>query len=265
MTNLPTEPEAFAEQVAELIKRMQPGHAVELVGPRELLIDGRRLDLENLYRMVAHDPERGMEIVEHYLDQLLASEAAELQKVSFDFVKPRIMPRIQPETIFKHLRRDLVAHVPFVNDTAVVFVIDLPQMTVSITAEQMVHWGVDPEELEGIARENLLRYAPDLEVQLVESKEGGLAAIVSEHDGYDAARLLLDDLYTRLAPQLGGDFLVATPARDMFVAFTPSPEPFVGRLLDRVRDDYKRLPYPICSRLFYVTRDGVAGTLDEAA
>jgi len=251
--------------VAELIRRLQPGHAVEFVGPRELLIDGRRLDLENLHRMVAHDPERGLEIVEHYLDQLLASEAAELQRVSFDFVKPRVMPRIQPESIFNHLRRDLVAYVPFVNDTAIVFVIDLPQMTVSITAEQMVHWGVTPDDLDQLARENLKRYTPELEVQLVESKEGGLAAIVSEHDGYDAARLLLGDLYTRLAPQLGGDFLVATPSRDMFVAFTPQPEPFVDRLVDRVREDYKRLPYPISEALFYVTRDGVAGTLDEAA
>jgi hypothetical protein len=38
------------------------------------------------------------------------------------------------------------------------------------------------------------------------------------------------------------------------------PDPFVGRLKQRVEDDFRRLPYPITRELFYVTRDGVAGT-----
>ena len=35
--------------------------------------------------------------------------------------------------------------------------------------------------LERIARENLARYSPDLDVQFVEAPEGGRAAIVAEH------------------------------------------------------------------------------------
>src|SRR5690606_15382853 len=135
MPQMPREPEAFAEQVVAMLLRLRPALTVELVGPRELLINGRRLDLENLYRMVNHDPERGVEIVEHYLDQLFTGDAAQLTHVTLDFARPRIMPRIQPEKIFEHLNRELVGHVPFVNGTVVVFVIDLPQMTVSITTE----------------------------------------------------------------------------------------------------------------------------------
>src|SRR5258708_4452479 len=70
MPSMPKEPEAFAEQVATMLRRLQPEYAVEITGPRELLVDGRRLDLENLCRLVNHDPDRGQEIVEHYLDQL---------------------------------------------------------------------------------------------------------------------------------------------------------------------------------------------------
>jgi uncharacterized protein YtpQ (UPF0354 family) len=265
MARMPREPEAFAEQVAIMLRRLQPRHAVELVGPRELIVDGRRLDLDNLYRLVNHDADRGTEIVEHYLEQLFAGDALSLSSASFDFARPRIMPRIQPEAIFQHLSREQVAHVPFVNGTAIVFVIDLPQMTVSVTTEQTIRWGVSPDELEEIARQNLDGYAPDLELQIVESKEGGKAAILAEQDGYDAARLLLSGLFRRLSPQLGGDFFVATPARDMFVALSPRPEEFVERLKQRVTQDYRRLPYPITSDLFYVTRDGVAGTSAEAA
>ena len=265
MARMPHEPEAFAEQVASILRRLQPEHEVELTGPRELLVNGRRLDLENLYRLVNHDLDRGEEIVEHYLEQLFAGDAIALTTVSFDFARPRIMPRIQPESIFEHLSREMVAHVPFVNKTAIVFVIDLPQMTVSITTEQLIRWGLSADDLDQIARENLDRYAPSMEMQIVESKEGGKAAIFSEQDGYDAARLLLTNLHRRLAPRLGGDFYVALPARDMFLALSPDPDPFVQRLHDRVEHDYKRLPYPICSDFFLVTRDGVAGTRPEAS
>ncbi len=258
---LPREPEAFAEHVAEMIRRLRPESKVEFLGPHELLVNGRRLDLDNLYRMVSHEPGRGDEIVGHYLDQLFSGESFELTAMNLDFVKPRIMPRIQPERIFEHLSREQVAHVPFVNDTVVVFVTDLPNMTVSITTEQMLRWGLTIDDLEAFARANLDDYAPNLEIQLVESKEGGRAAILSERDGYDAARLLLSGLYDRLAPQLGGDFYVALPARDMFVAMTPGPDPFIKRLRTRVEHDFKRLPYPITPELFYVTRDGVAGTI----
>jgi uncharacterized protein YtpQ (UPF0354 family) len=260
MSRMPQEPEAFAEHVAAMLRRMQPEQAIQLTGPREMIVNGRRLDLDNLVRLVNRDPDRGVEIVEHYLDHLFSGESQVMSSASFDFARTRIMPRIQPESIFNHLTREQVAYVPFVNGTVVVFVMDLPHMTVSITTEQMVRWGVTAEDLEDISRKNLDHYTPELSVQIVESKEGGRAAIVSEQDGYDAARLLLTSLHRRLAPQLGGDFYVATPARDMFVAMKGDPEPFVRRLRSRVEQDYRRLPYPITPSLFYVTRDGVAGT-----
>lgn len=264
MSRLPSEPEAFAESVAHLVRHFQPGADVQLASPRELLVDGRRMDLENLFRMVNQDPDRGAEIAGHYLEQIFASDTMQIEQMPFDLARERVMPRIQPEGIFEHLNRELVAHVPFVNGTVIVFVIDLPQMTVSITTEQVVRWGLTSDELEPIARANLEHFQPNLHVRLIESKDGGRAAIVSEQDGYDAARLLLRGLYSRLAPQFGGDFLVAAPSRDMFVAISQGPDPFVDRLCKRVEQDYRRLPYPITSDLFYVTRDGVAGTREAA-
>jgi Protein of unknown function (DUF1444) len=265
MSDLPREPEAFCEHVAALLKRLQPAFSVDMVGPRELVINGRRLDLENLYRMVRHEPDRGEEIVDHYLNQLFTGDSTELTSMSLDFARARIMPRIQPESIFSHLSKEMVAHVPFVNGTVIVFVIDLPQMTVSITTEQMVRWRLGTDALDEIARQNLDEYSPQLEVQIVESNEGGRAAILSQQDGYDAARLLMTGLYQRLASQMGGDFLVALPARDMFLAISPQPTEFVERIRSRVHHDFRRLPYPISQEYFYVTRDGVAGTMPESS
>lgn len=260
MGSMPMEPEAFADQVARLIQRMQPGYRIDRVGPRELLVNGRRLDLENLFRMVAHEPDRGTDIVEHFLDQLFTGETMDVADTPFDAARARVMPRIQPESIFQHLSRDLVAHVPFVNDTVVVFVLDMPHMTVSITTEQVLKWGITVEQLDELARENLELYAPELDLQVIDSAEGGRAVIVAEQDGYDAARLLLGDLHARLSAKLGRDFYVATPARDMFIAMSCEPVGFVDRLRERVEEDFSRLPYPITKDLFLVTRDGVAGT-----
>lgn len=261
----PSEPEAFSEHVACLLREIRPGLDIELVGPREMLVNGRRLDLDNVYRMVRGEPERGNEIVRNYLDQLFAADANNALSMPLDFARQRIMPRIQPVSIFEHLDESLVAHVPFVNDTVVVFVTDLPQMTVSITTEQVLKWGLCIEEMDEIARENIDRYTDEVEIQFVDSKEGGRAAIISEQDGYDAARLLMSNLYRRLAPELGGNFLVATPARDMFVALSDDPAPFVERVRSKVEQDYRRLPYPITHDLFYVTLDGVAGRCNLAA
>ncbi|MEO1009378.1 MAG: DUF1444 family protein [Planctomycetota bacterium] len=264
MSMMPDDPTEFCQHVAQILRRMQPELDIDSVREDELVIAGRRLDLINLYRIVRHDPGRGVEIVEHYLEQLFAGDLLYVNGMSLDVARPRIMPRIQPESIFEHLSERLVAHVPFVNGSVIVFVLDLPQMTVSITTEQLVQWDVCVDELEQMARENLDAYAPEMDVQMVESREGGYAAILAEQDGYDAARLLLGQLYPRLAPTLGGDFLVAVPARDMFVALSREPAEFVARIQDRVRQDYERLPYPITDKLFYVTRDGVAGTSEES-
>ena len=261
MAHMPREPEAFGEQVARILKRNYPERNVELAGPLDLVLSGKHLGLENLYRMVLHEPDRGVELVENYLDRLIEGDTLSSMPLPLSVAKPRIMPRIQPVAIFDHLDREQVAHIPFVNDTIVVFVLDMPQMTVSITVEQMLRWGLQIDDLDRIARENLDGYAPDLEIQLVDSSEGGRAAIVARQDGYDAARLLLDSLHNRLAPELDGDFYVAAPARDMFLALTTDPEEFVERLRRRVKIEFRRLPYPITADLFVVTRDGVAGTV----
>jgi len=257
---MPKESDAFVEHVVKLIKRMQPEFSINRVTPNELHVNGRRLDLENLYRMVAHEPERGTDIVEHFLDQLFMGDHVEVNDIPLEQAKARIMPRIQPISIFEHLTESLVAHVPFVNDTVIVFVLDMPHMTVSITMDQVIRWGITIEDLDDLARENLDLYAPELDMQVIESAEGGKAVIVAEQDGYDAARLLMGDLHAKLAHHLGPDFYVATPARDMFIALSCDPDSFVQRLCDRVSEDFTRLPYPITKDLFLVTQDGIAGT-----
>lgn len=261
MAQLPREPEAFSEFVLRIIRKRVTDRQVELMGPMDLTIGGRHLDFGNLYRMVCCDPDNGLTVVDDFLDRLSEGDAVTNTPLPLSLARTRIMPRIQPISIFENLDREQVAHMPYVNGTVIVYVIDMPRMTVSITVEQLLKWKVSVDEVDQYARENLSRYSPDLKIQLVDSEDGGRAAIFSAHDGYDAARLLLDTLHRRLAPELNGDFFVAAPARDMFVAMSYNPEKFVDRLRTKVDRDYRRLPYPITTDLFVVTQDGVAGTM----
>ncbi len=260
MTHMPREPEAFSEQVVYILRRHFPDKEVHLAGPMDLYLDGRHLGLNNLYRMVITEPSRGVEIVEDFLEQLLDGDELANVPMPYSVAVGRIMPRIQPISIFEQLDKEQVAYSPFVNDTVILYVIDLPRMTVSITIEQMIRWGVSIDEIDTVSRENLSRYQPELKLQIVEAQDGGRAAIFNMQDGYDAARLLLNTLWTRLAPEFKGNFYVAAPARDMFMAISCGPELFVEKLQERIAADYNRLPYPISDELFLVTQDGVAGT-----
>lgn len=265
MSSLPGDPDMFGQVVLAFAQRRWPGKHVELAAPLLLTVDGRHLGLENLWRTILRAPEEWQQTMEHHLERVMEGDQLASMDLPFATARSRIMPRIQPVTIFETLDREQVAHVPWVNDTVIVFVLDTPKYTVSISTEQMVRWGTTVDDLEDLARTNLQRYAPDLEVQVVRSSEGGRAAIIALHDGYDAARLLLGDLHQRLAGHLGTSFYVAAPARDMFVAMTDGPEPFLDRLKARSLEEYRRMPYPICADLFVVSRDGVAGTKDEGS
>lgn len=261
---LPEESKEFTQAVERLLKGWYSHRPVEMVSPLKLTVDGKAMALENLFRMVQQDPQRGHAFVRGYFDRIFEGDSVGASLIPFAVARHRIMPRIQPESIFDGVDRASIAHLPYVNGTVIVFVMDMPEMTVSVSTEQMVRWGIGPEELEEIARQNLGSYAPDLQVQVIASHDGGRAALLSLKDGYDAARLLLTKLHERLAKELRGDFYVATPARDVFIALSYGPEPFLERVRSRIARDYSRLPYPITSDFFIVTRDGIAGTSQAA-
>ena len=148
MSNMPREPEAFAEHVLQLIQQELPAEEVELAGPMDVLVSGRHLDLNNLFRMVRCEPSRGDEIVREFLSRITEGEAMMGSAMPLSLVQSRIMPRIQPNSLFEQLDKEQVAHTPWVNDTSIVYVIDMPRVTVSITLEQIIKWGLDIEQIE---------------------------------------------------------------------------------------------------------------------
>ena len=119
MSAMPIDPHEFSDSVIEILRNAYPERAAHLTGPLHLLLDGRHLGLENLYRMVLRDPKSGAEIVQAYLERLMEGDQLSGAPLPLAVARARIMPRIQPVSIFEHLDPAQVAHVPFVNSTVI--------------------------------------------------------------------------------------------------------------------------------------------------
>ena len=258
MAAMPQHPEAFCEQVRAMLERLRPDLSIDTSGPNELVVDGRRLDLDNLYRMVIQDPDRGVEIVEQYLDHLFAGEAVTAAAMPSRW-RSRIMPRIQPESIFQRLSR---AGRTFPRQRHRHRLRDRPAPRHRQRDDRATRpLGRVRRGPRRDSRKNLRTFTPAA-YRLIEHETGGKAAVIAEQDGYDAARLLLNDLHKQLAPRLGA---TSSPrrARDVLVAVSATSDELLGKVHEKVERDYRRMPYPISSRFFFVTRDGVAGTDDS--
>lgn len=265
MSSVPREPEAFTEHVARLFRRIVDRRRVRIVGPLEMHVDDHSVELEDLHKasLILKDPDACDPMLERFIDATLSAWRLEDTPLPFDVAKAKILPVIASFDQISRHPHEHVAVQPFVNETYILYVLDLSGASVPVTIEQLVRWGVELESIDEIARQNLAAFQPELELKLFNG-EAGAAALFNVGDGYDASRLLLDQLHDQLAPELGGDFLVAIPTRDVFLAFPTGPDPFVDRLRERVDIDFRKMPYPITQNLFLVTLDGVAPWSDAA-
>lgn len=265
MGKFPREPEAFAEKIAGKIGENFPTREIEIIGPMRLQIGEHIIELEDLYRAVHHSnfsDEDIEEYIEKFINAVINAQQLMQMELSIDLVQNRILPRIHSETFLRE-QSDHVVHLPFVQHTDIVYLMEFDEVCLAVTDEHMVKWGIDLDDVDTIARTNLSKFHPGLTISVLQG-EDGTAAMFNVGDGYDASRLLLSGLYEKLAPEMGGDFLVAIPNRDVFIAFPRHPQDFIQRLKKRIQHDYHHLPYPITKKLFYVTRDGIA-EWDDAA
>ncbi len=263
MPKYPIEPEAFTERVAKQVHKRLGRGVIAVTGPLELTHESRRVDLEDLYRLVRQDPDEAATTVRDFADRLANEHQLRQTPLPFELVVERVLPRICPFDYFKGKRADLMAHQLFVNDTVILYVIDLNGVNVPVTTEQLIRWGASIDDLDSLARANLAAHQPELELTVFHTDDGS-AAVLDTGDGYDASRLLLQQIHDKVAPEMGRTFLVAIPTRDVFIAFPTGSCEFMDRVRSRIDNDYRRLPFPITNDLFLMTPDGVAEWQDAA-
>jgi uncharacterized protein YtpQ (UPF0354 family) len=119
-------------------------------------------------------------------------------------------------------------------------------------------WGIDSQRLHEVAMFNLEGLPwPTLMHGSSDSGGGGRLVLIHTDDSFSASRLLHPNLHKLFFKNLGSPFLAGIPDRDTLVAFS-NREAMKKRIALQVKKDYNASSYPISSRLFLVTPDGIA-------
>lgn len=80
--------------------------------------------------------------------------------------------------------------------------------------------------------------------------------LVGEHDGYDAARILMPNLRKAAAGLLGEPFRAAIPNRDFLVMWASGNATLAKGAAANARRDFEAQPYPISPLILEVWGDG---------
>lgn len=268
---LPEKPDEFVHEIIPIINQIMPRSTIKYSGKLRLIIDGTHVDISDLFRTVRLDPQNGYEIVTSYFTKLFQFQGSEEYNIDFGnllSVIPRIMPKIISQEYADNISDDLITTIPWVNGCLISLVIDFPSYIASIKKEMLAKWGIkDPEELYSFALQNLWKMTEGKTFDIVHIKnenqeQVSKGCVFRINDGYDSSRILLPKLYGNIAAELGNEYYVAIPSRDMFMAISAKHQPTIEKMMMKIEQDYNSLPHPICLRLFLCVKDGVAaGTM----
>ena len=249
----------FPERVAELVRARFP---LALVEPAKqhfsIRLNGHLASLENLYRLVAQQPEQLEHHVERWVVELLrAAEGRPDESAPFEDVRDRILPMLLPERRLDSTYASTVSQ-PLIEGLRVGYAIDADRTITYIPKAQFERWKLDIDDLHQQALANLEARSSPLPAHAAQDEDGTTnLIIVQTMDGYDASRLLLPRLHEQLKTHLGSPFLAGVPNRDILICFRDDAE-LVGRIRTQIAADFNSMPHQLTDDLFLVTPDGIA-------
>ena len=250
--------EQFIEQVLAYIAEKFPLVKVARGEPAfTLKIDGQIASLENIYRMTMLRPEQSRQHIERWIVELLrAAEGTPDRTGKLEDIRDRVLPMVLPGTPTDRPQEG-VSQV-LVEGLQVAYAIDGDRTISYITREQFDTWNITMDELHEIALENLIKRSESIEAQAAHDGNGQINLILFQTlDGYDASRLLLPTLHTKLRQYLGSPFIAGIPNRDILLCFR-NDEETLGRLTKQIAEDYRSMPHQVTDKLLLVTADGLA-------
>jgi hypothetical protein len=258
--------EQFVAQVIEIVTKRFPLLTVTpadddfavRIKPKKERGPGHLASLENLYRMILLDPADVTHHVERWAVELLrASEGHPDEDGPFEQIKERIMPMILP-TKFCDQAYETVVSEPLIEGLRVAYAIDSDRTISYISKKLFDGWDMTVDDLHEQAISNLVSRSEEMQANVAQDEGGNINLIIlSQRDGYDAARILLPTLHDRLSEHLGSPFVAAIPHRDILLCFRYDKET-VERLAPQISEDYTKMPHQVTDHLVLVTPDGVA-------
>jgi uncharacterized protein YtpQ (UPF0354 family) len=162
-------------------------------------------------------------------------------------------PALDPDALFPILRprqmldgsgATTVPSLEFPGDLVILWVLDSPTSTSSVTAELLEDNGLDTEKLAEKALDNLARKASDIQTS---SEDGMTFVLLDEY--YESSLMLLPDLWQAIDEDLG-TVVAGVPSRDLLIYVDGDNPDDVAELRDLVDRTSGQLSYPVSGDLF---------------
>lgn len=242
--------ELFQRRVMGRLRLHYPRvHVVEEVDlDAVLFVGGERLPLPlaDLYRQALERPGEVDRLIDEHLGALMRPRLPPSD--DFSVLRRLVLPMLKhPEFVVESRRLvpDKALHFrAFAAGLQIAYVVDEPHALRYINGDDLARWKVDPDELDHLARANLVARTGSR--NLIAVGEGAARLFIyNSGDGYDATRILLVDRMRQFAGQVTGRLVLGIPNRDFLIAFGDSDR----QLLDRVRWQMKRDNQSVDSRL----------------
>lgn len=256
-------PERFRRDVIALSKRHLPLLDVKPSGSFSIRVGKSEINLTNFYRSYLCNPSQMKQVVLPGLTAFVRMQEMGPEQLAPQYaeISSRIMPMLSPESDAAGDAglQDYV-QIPWVGGLRVMFVMD-GDSTYSFVHQQLLKfWDLSIEELEQQAMHNLAVYAEDhpLEFTMIGEDRETQILVPSEPGAYNSVRLLGDHLHFQLRQLLGAEFVVGVPNRDFFVAVSLSDPELIGKVQQRVLEDFRSMHHPLTSRLLVISADGVS-------
>ncbi len=137
-----------------------------------------------------------------------------------------------------------------------VYVEDFPTTMTLLTTDRLQEGGLTAAQVHDLAVQNMTRDLvanPLIERQIDGVLRGGM---VSAGDSYEAARLVLAEPWTSLAPRLDGDLVVCAGSRDSVTFAGSNDATEIEAMRTECRLTYQTAPYPVSPDLLRWTGSG---------
>jgi hypothetical protein len=223
-----------------------------------LQINGHVAPLENLYRISKLHPDEMRRHIERWMVELLrAEEGAPDRLGSFDELRERLLPMVLSNETTEVAVASMITQ-PWIEGLVIGYAIDHDRTIAYVSKQQFADWKIDLDEMREIAMTNLANRSEGIEAHAAQDDDGSVNLVLFQTmDGYDASRILLPSLYTRLRDHLGAPFAAGIPNRDILICFRDDPD-LIRRVKYQVAADFRSMPHQVTDRLLLVTPDGVA-------
>lgn len=259
MSNFSKKPDDFGKDVVNFMGSQRSEYQFFHNGNLSISVDGVFMNITDLFKMCNLDPDKSEEIILNYFFKLFNfEETSDIDITDFDSISKNIMPRIFSENHGSQV------FIPWVNKCVISFVVDFPEVCVSVNDKMLYDWGIfDAEELYSFALKNLWKKTQGIEFDIIrindeKANDSARACIINKLDAYDSSRILLPQIYNNLRQELGNEFYVGIPSRDVFFAISSNCPSITQRIAKRVREDSGTLPHPVSPELFLCVQDGIA-------